>query len=215
MNTHLLTKIENNQLKKRPELRPGDTIRVHQKIKEGNKERIQVFEGVVLKVTGGGIRQSFLVRKISFGVGVEKNFLTHSPNISKIEVKKRAHVRQAYLGYLRNLTGKSARLKDKQFDILAVNIKDEKLEEAPVPVSTDELAEKEEKSAAKEDRSGNEKPEEGGQAAEEAEVRIGVSEAEKDAESGQAKEGENAETVEEETIPEEIKEEIAEEKDNQ
>lgn len=124
MNTKLLTKIEEKQIKKVPEIRPGDTVRVHQKIKEGNKERIQIFEGVVIRLKGGGIRQSFLVRKISFGVGVEKNFLIQSPNIAKIEVKKRAKVRQAYLGYLRNLTGKSARLKDKQFDSLTVNIED-------------------------------------------------------------------------------------------
>lgn len=115
-------KTTENYLKKVPDLKPGDTVRVHQKIKEGGKERIQVFEGVVLRVKGGGINASFLVRKISFGVGAEKSFPMHSPNIAKIEVKKRAKVRKAYLSYLRELRGKSARLRDKQFDSLAVNV---------------------------------------------------------------------------------------------
>lgn len=193
MNTKLLNKIEEKQIKKVPEMRPGDTVRVHQKIKEGNKERVQIFEGVVIRLKGGGIRQSFLVRKISFGVGVEKNFLIQSPNIAKIEVKKRAKVRQAYLGYLRNLTGKSARLKDKQFDSLAVNIKDEPIEEAPVPTSTEELAEAEEATAEKEDREGTETAEESKQVAEEVEIEHGEEEARTDVESKQADEGELAE----------------------
>lgn len=129
MNTQILEKIEKPQIKKRPDIKPGDIVRVHQKIKEGKKERVQVFEGVVLRVKGGGLRKSFIVRKISFGIGVEKSFLVHSPNIIKIEVKKRAKVRRAYLTYLRNLTGKKARLKDKQFDSLLVNVQDEKPEE--------------------------------------------------------------------------------------
>lgn len=128
MNTQLLEKIEKNQLKKVPDIKPGDLIRVHQKIKEGKKERVQVFEGVVLRVKGGGLRRSFIVRKISFGVGVERSFLIHSPNIEKIEVKKRAKVRRAYLTYLRSLTGKKARLKDQQFDSLVVNVQEEKEE---------------------------------------------------------------------------------------
>jgi large subunit ribosomal protein L19 len=125
MNTPLVTKVEEKHLKKVPELRPGDTVRVHQKIKEGNKERVQVFEGVTLKVKGSGLKKTFLVRKISFGVGVEKSYLLHSPNIAKIEIKKRANVRKAYLTYLRNLQGKSARLREKGFDALAVNIVEE------------------------------------------------------------------------------------------
>jgi len=208
MNSQRLTKLHTNQIKKVPELRPGDTVRVHQKIKEGNKERIQVFEGVVLRVKGGGLNQTFLVRKVSFGIGVEKNYLIHSPNIAKIEVKKRAKVRQAYLGYLRNLTGKSARLKDKQFDMLAVNIKEEPITEAPVPASTEEIAEQEEKQATKEDKSGSDKPDDGGQAAEKAEIEEGVKEAEKDT---QAKEGKKAEKVKEEVKAEEIAEEAKEE----
>ncbi len=206
MNTKLLTKIEEKQIKKVPEIRSGDTVRVHQKIKEGNKERIQIFEGVVIRLKGGGIRQSFLVRKISFGVGVEKNFLIQSPNIAKIEVKKRAKVRQAYLGYLRNLTGKSARLKDKQFDSLAVNVEEEKIGEAPVPASTEELALKEEAAAEKEDRAGTETSEESEQVAEETEIEHGVEEAETDVESKQAKEGELAEKQEEEIEQEKTEE---------
>lgn len=124
-----LSAVEDKYLKKVPEIKPGDVVRVHQKIKEGGKERIQIFEGVVLRVKGGGIKTTFLVRKLSFSIGVEKNYLLHSPNIVKIEIKKRSNVRQAYLTYLRDLKGKSARLKDKQFDMLAVNIKEEKMEE--------------------------------------------------------------------------------------
>lgn len=196
MNTQLLEKIEKPQMKKVPVLRPGDVVRVHQKIKEGKKERVQVFEGVVLRVKGGGLRQSFLVRKISFGIGVEKNFLLHAPNIVKIEVKKRAKVRQAYLTYLRKLTGKSARLKDKQFDSLVVNVKDEDAEateidaeaisdvEAEVPLSEVEKAEN--KEAAK-DAGEAENPDEGGQDAEVAEVEAGLEEADKDAEKGKDK----------------------------
>jgi len=125
MKTEILEKIEKSQIKKMPEIRPGDTVRVHQRISEGKKERIQVFEGVVLRVKGGGLRQSFIVRKISFGIGVERSFLINAPNIEKIEVKKRAKARRAYLTYLRNLTGKKARLKDKQFDSLVVNVQSE------------------------------------------------------------------------------------------
>lgn len=196
-------KITEKYLKKVPDLKPGDTVRVHQKIKEGAKERIQVFEGVVLRVKGSGINASFLVRKISFGIGVEKNFLLHSPNISKIEVKKRAKVRQAYLTYLRDLRGKSARLRDKQFDALAVNIKEEPVEEVvkaeEVPLS--EVEKSEEKEATKEDKKGSEQAEEGGQAAEEAEVEAGEEKAEEDLEKGKAKEGKKAEKAVEEEEP--------------
>jgi large subunit ribosomal protein L19 len=212
MNSQLLEKIEKSQMKKVPELRAGDVVRVHQKIKEGKKERVQVFEGVVLRVKGGGLRQSFLVRKISFGIGVEKNFLIHAPNIVKIEVKKRAKVRRAYLTYLRNLTGKGARLKDKQFDSLIVNVKeatdndqgvantqeDSKKDaevteidketvsdvEAEVPLSEVEKAEN--KEAAKDAGEGS-TPDEGGQDAEVAEIEEGLQEADKDAEKGKDK----------------------------
>ncbi len=129
MNSQLLEKIEKSKLKKTPDLRPGDFVRVHQKIREGKKERTQIFEGVVLRVKGSGTKRSFIVRKVSFGVGVERCFLIHAPTVEKIEVKKRAKIRRAYLSYLRNLTGKKTRLRDKQFDSLLVNVQESSLPE--------------------------------------------------------------------------------------
>ncbi|MBO8155259.1 MAG: 50S ribosomal protein L19 [Bacillaceae bacterium] len=95
-----------------PEFRPGDTVKVHVKVVEGNRERIQVFEGVVIKRRGGGISETFTVRKISYGVGVERTFPVHSPRIDKVEVTRRGKVRRAKLYYLRNLRGKAARIKE-------------------------------------------------------------------------------------------------------
>ena len=95
-----------------PSFRPGDTLKVHVRIIEGNRERIQVFEGVVIKRRGGGISETFTVRKISSGVGVERTFPLHTPKIEKIEVKRRGKVRRAKLYYLRNLRGKAARIKE-------------------------------------------------------------------------------------------------------
>ncbi|ANZ33551.1 MULTISPECIES: 50S ribosomal protein L19 [Staphylococcus] len=95
-----------------PTFRPGDTVRVHVRIVEGTRERIQVFEGVVIKRHGGGISETFTVRKISSGVGVERTFPLHTPKIEKIEVKRRGKVRRAKLYYLRNLRGKAARIKE-------------------------------------------------------------------------------------------------------
>jgi len=96
-----------------PEFRPGDTLRVHVKVIEGQRERIQVFEGVVIKRRGSGISETFTVRKISDGVGVERTFPVHSPKIDKIEVTRRGKVRRAKLYYLRELRGKAARIKEK------------------------------------------------------------------------------------------------------
>jgi len=93
---------------------PGDTVRVHVKIKEGDKERIQVFQGVVLQRRGGGVGETFTVRKVSAGIGVERVFPYHSPNVGKIEVIRRGKVRRAKLFYLRGLTGKSARIKERE-----------------------------------------------------------------------------------------------------
>ena len=90
------------------EFRVGDTVKVHQKIKEGDKERIQIFEGLVIARKNGGIRETFTVRKISYGVGVEKTFAVHSPKIAKIEVVKKGKPRRAKLYYIRDLTGKAA-----------------------------------------------------------------------------------------------------------
>lgn len=95
-----------------PEFRPGDTVRVHVKIKEGDKERIQVFQGTVIGRRGGGTGETFTVRKISSGIGVERIFPLHSPNIDKIERVRAGKVRRAKLYYLRELTGKSARIKE-------------------------------------------------------------------------------------------------------
>lgn len=95
-----------------PNFRPGDTLRVHVRIIEGNRERIQVFEGVVIKRRGGGISETFTVRKISSGVGVERTFPLHTPKIEKIEVKRRGKVRRAKLYYLRSLRGKAARIQE-------------------------------------------------------------------------------------------------------
>jgi large subunit ribosomal protein L19 len=97
-----------------PAFRPGDSVKVHVKVVEGNRSRIQVFAGVVISRTGDGIRQSFTVRKVSFGVGVERTFPLHSPIIDKIEIERRGDVRRAKLYYLRGLRGKAAKIKEKR-----------------------------------------------------------------------------------------------------
>jgi large subunit ribosomal protein L19 len=95
-----------------PSFRPGDTVRVHVKVIEGTRERVQIFEGVVIKRRGGGISETFTVRKVSYGVGVERTFPVHTPKIAKLEVIRRGKVRRAKLYYLRNLRGKKARIKE-------------------------------------------------------------------------------------------------------
>ena len=109
----IIRSIENAQLKSEiTEFRVGDTVRVHAKVKEGNRERIQVFEGVVLKRQNGGARETFTVRKSSNGIGVEKTWPLHSPNVDKIEVIRRGKVRRAKLNYLRDRVGKAAKVKE-------------------------------------------------------------------------------------------------------
>ncbi|MDQ0175843.1 50S ribosomal protein L19 [Bacillus chungangensis] len=109
----LIEEITNEQLKTDiPEFRAGDTVRVHAKVVEGTRERIQIFEGVVIKRRGGGISETFTVRKISYGVGVERTFPVHTPRIAKLEVVRRGKVRRAKLYYLRKLRGKAARIKE-------------------------------------------------------------------------------------------------------
>ncbi|KAB2494717.1 50S ribosomal protein L19 [Priestia endophytica] len=109
----LIQDITKEQLKgDLPAFRSGDTVRVHVKVVEGTRERIQVFEGVVIKRRGGGISETFTVRKISYGVGVERAFPLHSPKIANLEVVRRGKVRRAKLYYLRNLRGKAARIKE-------------------------------------------------------------------------------------------------------
>ncbi|WP_432572737.1 50S ribosomal protein L19 [Kineococcus sp. SYSU DK005] len=97
-----------------PEFRAGDTLKVHVKVVEGNRSRIQVFQGVVIRRTGGGVRESFTVRKVSFGVGVERTFPLHTPIIDKIEVVTRGDVKRAKLYYLRDLRGKAAKIKERR-----------------------------------------------------------------------------------------------------
>jgi large subunit ribosomal protein L19 len=97
-----------------PDFRPGDTVKVHVKVVEGNRSRIQVFQGVVIRRHGGGVRETFTVRKVSFGVGVERTFPVHTPIVEKIELVTRGDVRRAKLYYLRDLTGKKAKIKEKR-----------------------------------------------------------------------------------------------------
>ena len=104
--------VEKAQLVERPRIKPGDTVRVHVRVKEGDKERIQVFESVIINLRRGGVRSTFTVRKVSFGQGVERIFPLHSPVIEKIEVLRTAKVRRAKLYFLRELKGKAARMKE-------------------------------------------------------------------------------------------------------
>ena len=109
----LIQKIEQEQIRKDlPAFRAGDTVRVHVKIKEGEKERIQAFEGTVIRIRRGGINATFTVRKFSFGQGVERIFPLHSPNIDKVELTRSGRVRRAKLYYLRNLKGRAARIRE-------------------------------------------------------------------------------------------------------
>lgn len=137
----IIKSIEHEQLKNKiPELRVGNTVKVHVRIKEGNKERIQVFEGIIIKVQGGGVNQTFTVRKISYGVGVEKTFLVHSPLVEKVELVRVGKARRARLFYLRDRVGKAAKTKEQ----IGARIEDkeiivkEDLTEEPV-VETEEV----------------------------------------------------------------------------
>lgn len=112
----VIAEIERKQLRSDlPDFRPGDTVTVNVKIKEGNKERVQAFAGTVIKMKGGGVNRTFTVRKISYGVGVERVFPLHSPTIESIQIKTKGKVRRAKLYYLRDLKGKAARIKTKRF----------------------------------------------------------------------------------------------------
>ncbi|MDQ5969504.1 MAG: large subunit ribosomal protein [Patescibacteria group bacterium] len=136
----LIEKIENSYKKNQVvDVRSGDTVKVHQRIKEGNKERIQIFEGLVIRTDRkDSLTSTITVRRIASGVGVEKSFLLHSPLVEKVEVVKRSKVRRKYLSYMRNRSGKSARLASVDFDKKAVN--DIKKDE-PVIEATAEVAE--------------------------------------------------------------------------
>ncbi|MBO4622620.1 MAG: 50S ribosomal protein L19 [Bacilli bacterium] len=115
MSQQLLNEITNEYMKQDvPEFRPGDNVKVHVRIKEGEKERIQVFEGLVIKRRGGGISETYTVRKMSNGVGVERTFPVHSPMVARIEVVRKGKVRRAKLNYIRSLSAKKARIKERR-----------------------------------------------------------------------------------------------------
>ena len=142
----IIRSIEHEHLKEKiPVLKVGNTVRVHQRIKEGNRERIQVFEGIIIKVQGGGVNQTFTVRKISYGVGVEKTFLVHSPLVEKVELVRVGKARRAKLFYLRDRVGKSAKTKEKvgaRIENREIVIKED-LAEEPAPAeaeATEEVA---------------------------------------------------------------------------
>ena len=137
----IIKSIEHEQMKNKiPVLNVGDTVKVHVRVKEGNRERIQVFEGTIIKVQGGGVNQTFTVRRISYGVGVEKTFLVHSPTVEKVEVTRVGKARRAKLFYLREKLGKSAKTKEKvgaRIETKEVVLKEEMTEEsAEVPEET-------------------------------------------------------------------------------
>ena len=125
----IIKSIEHEQLKNEiPVLKIGDTVRVHARIKEGNRQRIQVFEGIIIKKQGGGVNETFTVRRISYGVGVEKTFLIHSPNVEKVEVVRVGKARRAKLYYLRDRVGKAAKTKEKvgaRIETLMQTVKEE------------------------------------------------------------------------------------------
>lgn len=121
-----------------PEFRPGDTVRVHQLIHEGGKERVQVFEGIVLRQNGGGVNQTVTVRKVSYNVGVERIFPIYSPRIRKIEVKQRGRVRRARLYYLRDLRGKAAKIQQARY--VATSVAAERETENGTPGPEDSAA---------------------------------------------------------------------------
>lgn len=132
MSFELIKKVNDEQKKSKVvEARSGDTVRVHQKIREGGKERIQIFEGVVIRVDRQNSHTSRItVRKIASGVGVEKGFMLHSPLVEKVEIVRRSKVRRNFLSYLRDRSGKSARLKSQTFDRESVNIQHDAAAEA-------------------------------------------------------------------------------------
>ncbi len=141
----IIKSIEHEQMKNKiPTLKVGDTVKVHVRVKEGNRERIQVFEGIIIKIQGGGVNQTFTVRRISYGVGVEKTFLIHSPAVEKVEVTRVGKARRAKLFYLRDRVGKSAKTKEQvgaRIETLETVIKEEAVE-APVE-AIEEVAEAE------------------------------------------------------------------------
>ncbi len=161
------------------DVRSGDTVRVHQKIREGGKERIQIFEGLVIKASRkNSLTSTFAVRRIASGVGVEKSFLIHSPNVVKVEIVKRSKVRRNYLTYMRELTGKSTRLAGVEFDKDAINdIGDAEAEEEEAKIAAEKEAEHAQQEAKKAEEA----------AAEEAKVAEALAAREADAPAKDAK----------------------------
>lgn len=154
----IIKSIEHEQLKdKIPYLKVGDTVRVHVRIKEGNRERIQVFEGIIIKKQGGGLNETFTVRRISYGVGVEKTFLLHAPSTEKVEVVRVGKARRAKLYYLRDRVGKAAKTKEKvgarietKEIVLKENLENkEEVKDEPVTKTTEETPVKEENKESK------------------------------------------------------------------
>lgn len=144
----IINSIEHEQLKNKvPDIKVGDTVRVHQRIKEGNRERIQVFEGIIIKKQNGGLNETFTVRRVAYGVGVEKTFLLHSPLVEKIEVIRVGKVRRAKLYYLRDRVGKASKTKEdiganlNRDDIIIKEEIPEKVEEAKAAETPVENAE--------------------------------------------------------------------------
>ena len=141
----IIKSIEHEQLKNKiPDLKVGDTVKVYQRIKEGNRERIQVFEGIIIKKQGGGVNATFTVRKIAYGVGVEKTFLIHSPLVEKVELVRVGKARRAKLYYLRDRVGKAAKTKEKvgaRIETNMVTVKEDVLE---VPETVEEAVAPEE-----------------------------------------------------------------------
>jgi large subunit ribosomal protein L19 len=136
---NVIQQLEKEQQKKKvPALRAGDTVRVHAKVVEGTRERIQVFEGTVIRVTGGGLRQNFTVRRVTHGVGVERTFMIHSPRIDKIDVLRHGDVRQGRLYYLRGKVGREARIRERR-RLVAEQAEADEPEEEPAEV-TEEAA---------------------------------------------------------------------------
>ncbi len=141
----IIKSIEHKQLKNKiPELKIGDTVKVHQRIKEGNRERIQVFEGIIIKKQGGGVNATFTVRRVAYGVGVEKTFLVHSPMVEKVELVRVGKARRAKLYYLRDRIGKAAKTKENvaaRIENREIVIKEEPVVQEVVDTVTEETAE--------------------------------------------------------------------------
>ena len=133
----IINSIEHEQLKNKvPDIKVGDTVRVHQRIKEGNRERLQVFEGIIIKKQNGGLNETFTVRRVAYGVGVEKTFLLHSPLVEKIEVIRVGKVRRAKLYYLRDRVGKASKTKE---DIGANLNRDDIIIKEEIPENVEEV----------------------------------------------------------------------------